>query len=340
MLNLAAGLERGRAKPELLLLDGQGPLADEVPEDVPVRDLATPRLRRVLPRLLTEIRRRKPDVVLSTFGYVNIALLACRFLLPRGTRVFVRDANLPSLSLPNAAYGRWLSLGYKAFYPRADAILCSSERMMAEFAADYRVPEKKLRLLANPVDVDALRRRAAEPIRDPGNGARFVAAGRLTRQKGFDRLLELFAALPDGPDLTILGDGPDQAALTAKVDELGLAGRVRLAGFEPEPWRYYAGADAFLLPSRWEGMPNAALEALACGTPVIATPDAGGIDEVAREAGSGSVQVIPFGEPFAAAMQAVAPSPLDKSMRPSLLPPRFALPQVCRALETILTEIR
>ena len=101
------------------------------------------------------------------------------------------------------------------------------------------------------------------------------------------------------------------------------------------PWPHFAGADAFLLPSRWEGMPNAALEALACGTTVIATPEAGGIAEVAAEAAGGAVTVAAAGAPFEAAMAAVRASP-PEGPRASLLPARFEVAAVAERLGALL----
>jgi glycosyltransferase involved in cell wall biosynthesis len=116
--------------------------------------------------------------------------------------------------------------------------------------------------------------------------------------------------------------------LRRRVEDLGLAKQISLAGFQAEPWRAYAGADAFLLPSRWEGMPNAALEALACGTPVIATPEAGGIAEVAEDAASGAVSMAEWGDAFDTAMAAVVANPRPDPLRASLLPSRFSLDAV------------
>src|SRR5690606_340618 len=156
---------------------------------------------------------------------------------------------------------------------------------------------------------------------EPGDGPRFVAAGRLTHQKGFDRLLDMMAATDSASRLTILGEGPELENLRAQAQRLGLGARVAFVGFEPSPWPRYAGADAFLLPSRWEGMPNAALEALACGTPVIATPESGGIGEIAALATPGAVTTAEAGTPFVELLRAVAPRPA--AQHPSLLPAEF-----------------
>ncbi len=333
VVNLIAALDRARFAPQLVVLDASGPLREALAANVPLRDLGAPRLRRAAPGLIGALRRLQPDAIVSSFGYVNLALLASRRLLPG--RLLLREANLPSLSLPNAPYPGLTAFGYRRLYRHADSVICTSRRMADEFAGDFGVDRARLHLLPNPVDEAALREKAAKPIREPGPGLRFVAAGRLTRQKGFDRLLDMLARAPESTHLTIQGDGPDAASLRQSARRLGIEGRVAFAGFEPNPWARYAGADAFLLPSRWEGMPNAALEALACGTRVIATPESGGIAELAAAATAGAVTVAEAGAEFERAMGAVAPGEED-AVRPSLLPERFRLGNAVRAFEALL----
>ncbi len=330
-INLAASLDRERFAPMLIVLSAEGALAEAVPPGLPVVALGRPRLRRALPTLLATLRRRRPSVVVSTLGYVSLGLLALRAALPRGTRIVVREANLPSLSLPNAPYPAATRLSYRLLYRRADLVLCSSARMAAEFRARFAVPEARLRTLPNPVDERAIRAAAAQPLRAPGAGPRFVAAGRLTRQKGFDLLIDWFRDLPGASCLTILGTGHDEIALRRQASSLGLEDRVRFAGQVANPWAAMAGADAFVLPSRWEGLPNVVLEALASGTPVIATPESGGIAEIAEAAPPGAVTVAAPGPPFVAAMRAVAPARPDR-LRESLLPARYRVASVAAAL--------
>lgn len=319
----------------IVALDGHGPLADSVPAGVVVHDLGRTRLRQALPPLIAALRRLRPHAIVPTLGYVNLALLAARPFLPAGSRIFPREANLPSVSiaaLPSPSLGRF---AYRRLYPRADGVLCNASVVARALAQECGVDPERIHLIDNPVDVARIRSAASPVIRVEGVGTRFVAAGRLTPQKGFDRLIELFATLPSDSHLTILGEGPARAVLEAQVRERTLAGRVFFAGFQKQPWSFYAGADVFLLPSRWEGMPNAALEALACGTPVIATPEAGGIGEVAAAAAPGSVAVAAWGEDFAAALRAVRPRP-TKTPRPNLLPDRFTLARAAESLSRLL----
>jgi glycosyltransferase involved in cell wall biosynthesis len=333
VLALMKDLPRTRFRSTLYLFERKGPLIDRIPSHVEVVDLQAPRLRRAGPRLFAELRRKPPDIVFSTLGYINLAMLAMRPFLPKRPRLVLREPNTPSLSLPNLAFSRSLAVGYRLLYPFADAIVCQSDWMARELAEDFDVPTRLLRRIPNPVDVDALRADAATPLRHPDEGSRFVAAGRLTKQKGLDRLLPWFAAMPPDARLAILGEGPDGPALKAQAEELGLSARVDFAGFVANPAPMIAGADALLLPSRWEGMPNAALEALALGTPVIGTPESGGLAEVAEDCAA--VTLASAGDSFIEAMRRVRLAPTT-SLRPSLLPSRFEIGRVVEAYASLL----
>lgn len=328
-LTLLRSLDRRRFEPHLVLLDSDGPLQDLLSSDVIVHRLCQLRLSRALPSVLAKLRRLQPDVTFSTLGYVNLALALTQLAFPG--RLVIREANLPSLSLPRSRNAGLMSLGYRLLYPRADQVLATSQRMADELAA-FGVAASRLAILHNPVDVAALRERAAIPQRQPGDGLRLVAAGRLTEQKGYDRLIPLLSGLP-GLHLTILGEGPQRAMLEAMARQHAVA--LDLPGFVTEIPAWFAGADAVLLPSRWEGMPNVALEALACGTPVIATPESGGIAEIATAAAPGAVTVAAMGAPFRAAIAALAPRQ-DRGLRPSLLPAAYEVDAVSRQLAALL----
>ena len=100
-----------------------------------------------------------------------------------------------------------------------------------------------------------------------------MAVGRLIRAKGFDLLVQAFArAATARPEwsLTIFGEGPERANLEAQVRDLGLGDRVDLPGRVSDPLEHLACAHAFALSSRYEGFPNALLEAMSCGLPVAA----------------------------------------------------------------------
>jgi glycosyltransferase involved in cell wall biosynthesis len=338
LLTLLAGLDRTQFSTDVVVLTGEGPLAELVPAGATVHDLRRPRLRQAIVALLSALRQIKPTVIVSTLGYVNLALLVMKPFLSRRPRLVLREANTPSRSLQTTPWPGLFRAAYRLLYPKADVVICPTKLIEEELRNDFGVSAARLHVLANPVDVACIRRAAAAPQRKPGAGLRFVAAGRLTSQKGFDRLLDMLPALPEDSHVTVYGEGTDRANLEAQAMRLGMQCKVTFAGFETSPWPYYAGADAFLLTSRWEGMPNAALEALACGTPVIATRESGGLLEVAGETRPGAVTVAEAGPPFVEAMGMVKPDPCT-APRPSLLPARFAVESTSEAFTVLLAQM-
>jgi glycosyltransferase involved in cell wall biosynthesis len=119
------------------------------------------------------------------------------------------------------------------------------------------------------------------------NGATLAFAGRLTRQKALAVALRALAEV-DGVSLWLAGDGDEAPALERLAAELGLAGRVRFLGPRPrdQVLELFRAADAALLSSSWENFPHAVVEALAVGTPVVATAT-GGVAEIVRDGQNG-----------------------------------------------------
>ena len=267
---------------------------DDVPEDVEFIDLQCTRVRYALPKIMRLIWRRRPDVVFSTLGHLNLALAMLRPLLPNGVRYIGREACVVSETLSEYTHPRLWGWAYRRFYPRFDVVVCQSVDMRDDLIGHFAFPPGKAVIIHNPVDIERIRRLAAEvistdyepPASHSDAAPHLVAAGRLSHQKGFDLLIEALA-LCDGrrPRLTLLGEGPLRPALEQLARQRGVADRVRFVGFQKNPYPFFVQADAFVLSSRYEGFPNVVLEALACGTSVIATPCPGGVAEIAELAG-------------------------------------------------------
>ena len=175
----------------------------------------------------------------------------------------------------------------------ADRLLCLSERIRAEaIACGFR--EDQAVIVRNGVDTrrfapasPALRAAARESLGLRNGELAFLYVGRLVQRKGVDVLLN---ALPlCGPAararVFVVGDGEKAAEWRSLAQDLGVAGRVTFAGEQDDVAPFLAAADAFVFPSRLEGLPNALLEAMACGLPSIATRIGGCIDVMTDDAG-------------------------------------------------------
>lgn len=178
---------------------------------------------------------------------------------------------------------------------RFDGVIAVTPALAEELATGTRC-----RVVANGLDGTPLRARAARSGRGRAQGAGttlggiegigdfgdargetpvLVAAGRLTRQKGFDLLLRALPAVVEqlpGLRVLIAGEGPERRALTGQAARLQLQERVRFLGERGDLAVLFAAADGFVLPSRDEGSPYVLLEAMALGLPIVAT-DVGGV---------------------------------------------------------------
>mgnify|MGYP006411490519 FL=1 len=317
----------------IIVFEKSGPLAAMLPNEVAIYDLKGRSLKRSIIPLIKSLHQLHPKVVFSTLGYINIALLAIRWALPKKISIWVREANMPSISLPSNPYPRLMIFLYRLLYKSADKVICTSEKMRDEFIFNFLVPKNIIKILPNPIDVDAIRSCSFPVKRFDKGGVCYVASGRLVYQKGFDQLLHWFDKLENKKStLIILGEGGLKGELEYEAKLLKIQDRIRFLGFCDNPWQWYAGADAFLLSSRWEGMPNSALEALVCGTLVIATEESGGVKEIIGQGKSDNITVVSNEKQFIEAMDKVEIK--DKSYKfDSLLPNRFIKKNVISTIE-------
>ena len=301
MLRVLRDLPRERFVPELAVVRAEGPLRDAVPSDVPLHDLAARSVRWAGPALRRLIRQQRPHVVFSTIYHTNLLVLLLRPFLPEGTRVVVREATLLGPAVETGVIPGRLAWLHRALYRTADVVVAQCDAMARDLVG-LGIPEQRVVTVLNPLDVDRLAAEAASaksPFVGRGPGPHIVAAGRLVHQKGFDRLLRAVPELRrkrSSAQVWILGDDPggrDSAAeeLRSLQVSLGLEDCVHFVGYRSDVVAWLAHADLFVLSSRYEGLPNVLLEALACGCSVVALEGEGGTREVLERCGRGKRMV-------------------------------------------------
>lgn len=167
----------------------------------------------------------------------------------------------------------------KKYYAAYDKVVCVSQNVRDSFARHFGLDAQVLYNVNDETDI--LKRSAAfTPPASPG--PRLASVGRLTWQKGYDRLLDACALLKEEGyefSLDILGDGPDRAPLEEQIQRLGLGDDVHLLGFQPNPYPYMKNADILVCASRYEGFSTVVTEALILGKCVVTTP-CSGMDEL------------------------------------------------------------
>ena len=221
--------------------------------------------------LARTLGRLRPDVVLSFGDTTNVkTLLATRI---GGIPTVVSERVDPR----TVDIGRAWSRLRRIAYPRAASVVVQTEGVRAW--AEQLNP--RVAVIGNPV--------AASVEPDRARAHEIVAVGRLVPQKGFDVLVRAFATLATPWRLTILGEGPARRELESLIDRLGVRDRVALPGEVHDVRARLRSAAVFVLASRFEGFPNALLEAMAEGTAIVATDCRSGPAEILRDCPSAAL---------------------------------------------------
>lgn len=293
---IANNLPREKYEPKIMLLRKEGGYLDFLKEDIEIIDLKTQRIRNSLRPILSEIRKRKPDIVFSGFGEVN-AYLSFFLRFFHKTKFIARETNVVSQHVTR----KEIRFFYR-FYNNYDKIICQSNDMKNDLTKNFGVKESKIVKINNPVDFDFINEMllvSQKPESFKGGFRNVVAIGNLSYRKGFDNLLKVFFHLKnENIKLHILGDGKDKDELLNIKKDLELE-NVIFHGKMLNPYQYLKFADLFVLSSRYEGFPNVLLEAGACGTYALANSCPGGIDEIIQPNINGEISDIENHEKFA-----------------------------------------
>ena len=260
----------------LALLD-QETRAYELPDWIEVHQLKCRfSLVRSIVQLGGLVRRLAPACIVSFLTRANVA--CC--LVGGATPVIISERINTDMQLGNQLRGRLSKLMVGIAYPRASRVIAVAEGVRRTLVSTYGVANQKIDVIANPVDVESIARKASAPVPDVQDEPYAFAMGRLVEQKNFQLLISAFATAGIPGKLLIAGEGPERKNLTELAVRLGVADRVVLTGFLANPYPFLARAQTFVLCSNAEGFPNALVEALSLGIPVIATNCADGPAEI------------------------------------------------------------
>jgi glycosyltransferase involved in cell wall biosynthesis len=257
------------------------------PPWVIVHALGASKIRKSAWKILRQVWRIRPAVILSGMAHLNLLVLMLRPLFPPRTRVLVRQNGALSATLSARKHPHLARRLYAAGYGHADRVICQTQSMEDELRKGLGIDSARLVVLPNPVDLQGIRgstARANQVRQWPGH--RLLAVARLAPEKGIDLLLEAFARVQHNfpkTQLEIAGSGPCEPALKTQCKMLAIDDQVKFLGNVNSPAEQFCSASVFVLSSRHEGLPNALLEAAAAGLPIVALPASPGLVDLLSE---------------------------------------------------------
>jgi glycosyltransferase involved in cell wall biosynthesis len=315
-ITLLRHLDREAFQPSLVLVKLDGVLLDQVPEDVRVIDLGASRLRFSWLRLASILRCERPDILLSTSSGGNLVAALAHALVPDPNRGLVLSERNTFSAVRRERRSRWLPVVAvtRRLYQRANRIIAVSEGVARDLVESLDLPEDLVTAIHNPVVDEDLYELAEEPVDHPwleGEQPVLLSVGRLVPQKDYTVLLRAFSRIRKTRPirLIVLGEGTERRRLERYAQRLGIRDDVDFSGFVKNPFPFMRRCTVYVLSSRFEGLPGALIQAMACGAPVISTDCPSGPSEIVDSGYNGFLVPVGDDERLAARIERLLDNP-------------------------------
>ena len=332
LIKLANKLSERGWNVEIVLINVIGPYRDFVNGEINIYDLNSnlhPYLKIFsLFKYLFYLYKNRPSLVLAALHSSNLIAVLGKILGPFKTKVII-TVHSP---LSQEYYAsktkirklfRWLmKVAMKIVYPLADRIIVVSNGIRIDLVDWLKIKSDNLIVIdAYPV-LDAefkekLKQEVSHPWLLNKEFPIILAIGRLTQQKDFDTLLiafNKFLKKYKDAKLIILGEGKERSRLENNIRELSIDSSIQMPGFVNNPYIFLKNADLFVLSSRWEALPTVLMEALGCGTQIVATDCPYGPREILNNGKYGFLVQVGNDEQLAEKMSYAIKNPMDKSL--------------------------
>ena len=298
---------------DLVVISTAGELSSKIPHGVKVVDLKVGRTLWALSGLVRYLKQHSVDALLAAQPRVNVLAVIARWLARSPVRLIVGEHSDLGQILKYETGEKIRSHLVRFFYPYADQVLAVSQGVANSLVRFAGIKPHHIRVIYNPLDLSALDAKSADSSVHPwlldATIPVILAVGRLHFAKDYPTLIEAFTLLSQRRELRliILGDGEERAHLERLIADENLGECIALPGFVENPYASMRRANVYVLSSIFEGFPNALLEALGCGVPVVSSDCQSGPAEIL--AGGEYGALTPVGD--VAAMASAIASALD-----------------------------
>lgn len=286
MVNIANALANNGVKTSIVVLKKGGLLIDQISNKADIISLDSDNLPLAAVRLARYVNKARPTAILSIPGKFGVLLPISKVFWKVPVTIAFRKATIDRVSDETTWKGKALTYAKYRLLKNANKIITTSFMMKNEMINVLNIPEEKLAVIRATIDVDRILARANEEVSHPWfneDTPIILGCGGLEYRKGYDLLIKAFARLKKegvAARLVIIGEGSKRQEYEQLIKELDIEDSVCLLGHKDNPCKYMYRASVFAMPSRKEGIPNALLEAMACGLPVVASDCPGGMGEI------------------------------------------------------------
>ena len=305
----------------LLSLTGGEDLRKELNNNVAFHSLEKKKSLSAIPVILKFLRKEKPDVLVSTQIHVNLIAVLLKLFFRVKVKIILREATTPGSHFLEFGdfKSKLVKIAVRILYPHADAIVAICEAVKYNLTTQHFARPEQIAVIYNPVVnpefLERIKDNAEHPFFQSGKPV-VISVGRLAPAKNFSQLIKAFNLLQKEIDarLLIIGEGQERMKLTSLISELGLNDKVMLTGQMSNPYPYLKKSTVYVLASLYEGLPNALIEAMACGIQVVSVDCPGGSREILLDGKLGRLVNVNDPEALAIGMKESFQFPVERKL--------------------------
>lgn len=305
----------------LLSLTGGEDLKRELNSSVALHCFEKKKSLSAVPAVLKFLREKKPDVLVSTQIHVNLIAVLLKIFFRVKTKIILREATTPGSHFLefDDFKSKLVKMAVRILYPRADAIVAICEAVKDSLTTLRFARPEQIAVIYNPVVnpefLERMKENAEHPFFKSGNPV-IISVGRLAPAKNFTLLIKAFNLLQKEIDarLLIIGEGQERKRLSSLISELGLNDKIILTGQLVNPYPYLKKATVYVLSSFYEGLPNALIEAMACGIQAVSVDCPGGSREILLNGKLGRLVKVNDPEALAIGMKEAIEFPVERKL--------------------------